>query len=50
MLNLILVLLALIFFALSALGVNEHPRLHFAPAGLFCLTLAWLLRSMPHLG
>lgn len=50
MLNLILALLALIFFGLSALGVNEHPRFHFVPAGLFCLTLAWLLGAMPHVG
>lgn len=49
MLILILVLLALIFFALAALGVSSHPRFQFTPAGLFCLTLAYLLVAYPHL-
>lgn len=49
MLILILVLLALIFFALAALGVPSHPHFQFTPAGLFCLTLAYLLRTFPHM-
>lgn len=49
MLILVLVLLALIFFALATFNVPSHPRFSFVPAGLFCLTLVYLLRTFPHL-
>lgn len=49
MLILILMLLALIFFALATFSVPSHPRFQFVSAGLFCLTLVYLLRTFPHL-
>jgi hypothetical protein len=48
MLGLICILLALIFFALSTLGVPGHPRFNFQSAGLFFLALWMFLGSHPH--
>lgn len=46
MLFLFLVVLALVLFFLAAINVNS-PRLNLTAAGLFCLTLAYLLTHWP---
>ncbi len=48
MLTLFLLVLALVLFLLAAIGTPDHPRLRLVPAGLFCLTLAYLVSAFPH--
>lgn len=41
-----LLVLALVLFFLDAIRINS-PRLNLTAAGLFCLTLAYLLKNWP---
>ena len=41
--NLIMIVLALVCFGLSTVGVPSPPRCNLQSLGLFALTLAWLL-------
>lgn len=50
MLTIILLVLALVLFALAAINVSPPPRFNFVGAGLAALTLFVLLRLYWHAG
>lgn len=43
--HLFLIVLALVLFALTGLGIPNPPRVNFLGWGLFCLTLAGIVTS-----
>ncbi len=45
-LTMFLVVLAAVLFFLAMLGVGSHPRFNLVPAGLFCLTMAYLTTAI----